>query len=115
MLKEKQRGGESFSFLYWGKLRYIFPTFNWHLSMSARSVAQSCPTLCNPMNCSPPGSSVHGLLQARILERAVISSSRGSVSCNSGTDRQILYHLATCEAGICPYTPHFTNIKTNIS
>ena len=32
-------------------------------------VAQSCPTLCNPMDCSPPGSSVHGILQARILER----------------------------------------------
>ena len=29
---------------------------------------QSCPTLCNPRNCSPPGSSVHGILQARILE-----------------------------------------------
>ena len=29
-------------------------------------VAQSCPTLCNPMDCSPPGSSVHGILQARI-------------------------------------------------
>ena len=29
---------------------------------------QSCPTLCDPMNCSPPGSSVHGMLQARILE-----------------------------------------------
>ena len=32
------------------------------------SVAQSCPTLCDPMNCSPPVSSVHGILQARILE-----------------------------------------------
>jgi len=31
-------------------------------------VAQSCPTLCNPMDCSLPGSSVHGILQARILE-----------------------------------------------
>ena len=31
-------------------------------------VAQSCPTLCNPMDCSPPSSSVHGILQARILE-----------------------------------------------
>ena len=30
--------------------------------------AQSCPTLCNPMDCSPPGSSVHGILQARILK-----------------------------------------------
>ena len=29
---------------------------------------QSCLTLCNPMDCSPPGSSVHGILQARILE-----------------------------------------------
>ena len=32
------------------------------------SVLQSCPTLCNPMDCSLPGSSVHGILQARILE-----------------------------------------------
>ena len=31
-------------------------------------VAQSCLTLCDPMGCSPPGSSVHGILQARILE-----------------------------------------------
>ena len=30
--------------------------------------AQLCPTLCNPMDCSPPGSSFHGILQARILE-----------------------------------------------
>ena len=29
---------------------------------------QSCPTLCDPMDCSPPGSSVHGILQARVLE-----------------------------------------------
>ena len=29
---------------------------------------QACPTLCDPMNCSPPGSSIHGILQARILE-----------------------------------------------
>ena len=39
---------------------------------------QSCPTLCNPMDCSLPGSSVHGILQARILEWVVRSSSRGS-------------------------------------
>ena len=41
-------------------------------------VAQSCPTLCNPVDCSPPGSSVHGILQARILEWVAISFSRGS-------------------------------------
>ena len=39
---------------------------------------QSCPTLCDPMDCSPPGSSVHEILQARILEWVVISFSRGS-------------------------------------
>ena len=43
----------------------------------ARSL-QSCPTLCNPMDCSLPGSSVHGILQVRILEWIVMSSSRGS-------------------------------------
>ena len=39
---------------------------------------QSYPTLCNPVDCSPPGSSAHGVLQARILEWVAISSSRGS-------------------------------------
>ena len=39
---------------------------------------QSCPTLCDPMDCSPPGSSVHGIFQARVMEWAVISFSRGS-------------------------------------
>ena len=37
------------------------------MCMCAKSL-QSCPTLCNPMDCSPPGSSVLGILQARILE-----------------------------------------------
>ena len=41
-------------------------------------VAQSCLTLCDPMDCSPPGSSVCGILQARILEWVAMSSSRGS-------------------------------------
>ena len=40
--------------------------------------AQSCPTLCNPMGCSPRGSSVHGIFQTRILEWVAVSSSRGS-------------------------------------
>ena len=43
-----------------------------------RSVAQSCLTLCDPMNCSPPGSSIHGIFQARILEWVAISFPRGS-------------------------------------
>ena len=41
-------------------------------------VAQSCPTLCDPMDCSPPGSSVYGILQARILEWVAFPFSRGS-------------------------------------
>ena len=45
---------------------------------SDSEVAQSCPTLCNPMDCSLPGSSVHGIFQARVLEWVAISFSRGS-------------------------------------
>ena len=41
-------------------------------------VAESCLPLCAPMNCSPPGSSVHGVLQATILEWVAIPFSRGS-------------------------------------
>ena len=41
-------------------------------------VTQSCPTLSDPMDCSLPGSSVHGIFQARVLEWVVISFSRGS-------------------------------------
>ena len=41
-------------------------------------ITQSCPTLCNPVNCSPPGSSVLGILQPRILEWVAISFSRGT-------------------------------------
>ena len=70
-----------------------------------------CPTLCDPMDCSLPGSSVHGILQARILERVAISSSRRSsqprdwtqVSCSAGrfftiwATREVqksIYHLS---------------------
>ena len=65
----------------------------------------SCPTLCNPMDYSPPGSSVHGIFQARILEQVAVSYSGGSCwpkdqNCISGIScigRQILYHWATRE------------------
>ena len=64
------------------------------------SVAQSCTTPCDPMDCSPPGSSIHGILQSRILEGVVISSSRRSsqprdrthISCVSCIGRWVLYH-----------------------
>ena len=45
---------------------------------SESEAAQSCPTLCDPMDCSLPGSSLHGILQARVLEWVAISFSRGS-------------------------------------
>ena len=67
---------------------------------------QSCPTLCDPMDCSLPGSSVHGISQVRILEWVTISSSRGSsqprdqthISYISCIGRWLLYHCTTLEA-----------------
>ena len=79
----------------------------WHLPRKGLMWvhAQSCPTLCNPMDCSPPDSSVLGILQARILEWVAMTSSRGSspprdqtlgydVSC---IGRRILHHWTTWE------------------
>ena len=64
--------------------------------------AQPHPTLCNPMDYSPPGSSVHGIFQARILEWVAISSSRESSQPREEIEpasltstcigRQVLYH-----------------------
>ena len=62
--------------------------------------AQSCPTLCDPVDCSPPGSSVHGIFQARILEWVAISSSRGSSQSNPR-----LLHLLHWQAGSLPLVP----------
>ena len=56
-------------------------------------VTQPCPTLWDPMNRSLPGSSVRGILQARILEWVAISFSRGSSQPRDGT-RPILHHLS---------------------
>ena len=54
-------------------------------------VAQSCSTLCNPMDYKPPGFSIQGILQARILEWVAISFSRGSYQ---PRDQTQLYHIA---------------------
>ena len=61
-------------------------------------VAQLCPMLCDPIDCSPPGSSVHDIPKARILEWVAISSSRGifpTQGLNPGLShcRQVLYCL----------------------
>ena len=96
--------------------------------------AQSCPTLCEPMDCSPPGSSVLEILQARILEWVAIPFSRGSswprdpnhVSWVSCISRRILYRLsnryligihahARLGVGPClPYTLCFINPQWGI-
>ena len=55
------------------------------------SVPQLCPALSDPMECSPPGSAVHGMLQARTLERFAISSPRGS---SQPRDRTHVSHFA---------------------
>ena len=78
--------------------------------------ALSCPALCNPMDCSPPGSSVHRISQSSMLEWIAISFSRGSfwprdwtqvfyISC---IGRWILYHCTTWEA------PVVTQVKLSL-
>ena len=85
-------------------LIYEHPGGPLHAFMSA----QSCPTLCNAMGCSPPGSSVHAIFPARILEWIAISYCRGHsrprertrVSCIFCTGRQ---SLPLCHSGSrCP-------------
>ena len=56
-----------------------------YIYMYVWSVTQLCPTLCKPKDSSPPGSSVHEIFQARILERGATSYSRGSSSASNQT------------------------------
>ena len=72
----------------------------WILTCVCAKSLQSCLTLCHPMDCSPPGSSVHWILQTRILEWVAMPSSRGSswprdqthISYISCIGRSVLYH-----------------------
>ena len=74
-----------------------------HTHVCVCMCAQSCLTLCDSRDGSPPGSSVHGIFQARVLEWVATSYSRRSsqprdrthVSCISCTGRWVLYHWAT--------------------
>ena len=109
------------AYIYFTSDGLLFVILKWHACVCW--VVQSCPTLWNPVDCSPPGSSVHRIFQARILEWAAISLSRGSsrprgrtqVSCVSCFSRQILYHWATWEApswsgpdpNVSSYVPEF--------
>ena len=77
--------------LLYGPHSHLYMTTGKYMKVKVL-VTQSCPTLCYPMDCSPPGSSVHGILQARILEWVAIPFSGGSsrprdqprVSCTAG-------------------------------
>ena len=71
---------------------YLQFLFNFVLPLLCVLVTQSCPTLCDPTNCSPPGFSVHGILQTRILEWVAIPFSRGTSWPRDGT-------LVSCIAG----------------
>ena len=74
-------------------------------------VAQSCLTLCDPMDCSPPDSTLHGILQARILEYAAISFSRGSSQPRDWTrlshtaGRRFTYWATVKPMGVSSWTP----------
>ena len=57
-------------------------------------VAQSCLTLCNPMDCSPPGSSVHGIFQTRVLEWGAIAFFEPP---HLGTGKFLMESISTCE------------------
>ena len=65
-------------------------SLGWHYVVLSE-VAQLCPTLWDPVDCSPPDSSIHGILQARILEWVAISFSRGS---SRPRDRTQVSHIA---------------------
>ena len=67
-------------------MKYYFP-YDFFNGMCVL-VVQSCPTLCDPMDCSPPGFSVRRILQARVLEWVVISFSRGRM------DRTLVFCIA---------------------
>ena len=62
-----------FFFFLHPSLEYMF-----YILLQVVLITRLCPTFCNPVDCSPPGSSVHGILQARMLKWAAIPFSRGS-------------------------------------
>ena len=67
---------------------------------------QLCLTLCNAMDCSPPGSSLHGILQASILEWVAISSSRGS---SQPRDQTPVSCISCIESGFFTSEPPLLN------
>ena len=98
--------------------KLYYNTCMYFLCMHAKSL-QSCLTLFNPMDCNPPGSSVHGIFQTRILEWVAISYSGGSSRPRnqigiSGISwmPEILCHCATWEThSICDLSSNFSEVS----
>ena len=67
---------------------------------SESEVSQSCPTLSDPMDCSPPGSSVHGIFQARVQEWVAIASQTSALlkfgTLGVGEIREAKTHIYSC-------------------
>ena len=85
------------------KSAFLFPlTQNASVTVWAK-LLQSCPILCNPMNRSPPDSSVHGTFQARILEWIAMPSSRGSSWCR---DLTCIFHVSYIGRWVLHHSAH---------
>ena len=72
--ENSQDGEEPSKPWLWEGQSGLHRVISYHLQFVRVLVAQSCPTLCDPMDCSPPGSSVHRILKARIREWVAIPS-----------------------------------------
>ena len=100
-LLQNQQWRQKHCFTHWSQCFYISICAGHYCSAFRCVCAWSCSTLFDPVNCSPRGSSVHGIFQARILEWDAIFSSRGSsepsdqthVSYASHIGRWVLYQL----------------------
>ena len=86
---------------------FWIPSIHFHFNLCC---AQSCLTLCNPMDCSPPGFFVHGIFQARILEWVAISYSGGSFQPRDRTHICLL-HLMHWQVGSLPLAPPLLTSK----
>ena len=83
---------------HWSGLPFPSPM---HESEKWKEVAQSCPTLRDPMDCSPPGSSVHGIFQARVLEWGAIAFSILIKLTKTKHKEQILRNMCTPVVDSC--------------
>ena len=82
-----------------------------HIVLCRAKSFQSCPALCSPMDCSPTGSSVHGILQARILEWLAMPSSRGS---SQSRDRTWLFYISCIGRLVLYHKCHLGSLRDTL-